>query len=542
MNLRLFPLLLAVFTLSFSGPVYGQQSGTVQGTVTDETGAIIPATNVRIVGSDGAAKTVQTNESGVYSFPGLKPGTYTVRITMPGFAPSEKAVDVKPGATVTADVPMRVALETQKIEVQGDNPAQVSTDPTSNAGAVVLRGEDLEALSDDPDQLASDLQALAGPAAGPNGGQIYIDGFSGAELPPKESIREVRINQNPFSAEFDRLGFGRIEIFTKPGSDRYHGQAMFSLSDGIFNSRNPFASNKPDFQSKRYEVNFGGPMNKRSSFFIDADRRAIDDNSIVNATILDPSFNIVQFQQAFLTPNTRTSVSPRIDYAINANNTLVGRYNFRQTSNENFGIGDFTLLSRGINTDSTSHTLQLTETAVLSAKAINETRLQYIRQNSSQIGDNTIPSINVLSAFSGGGAQVGNNWTNENHWELHNITSIAHGTHAFKFGGRMRRVGYEESSARNFGGTFSFAGNPALGVSSIEQYRQTVLGLQQGLSLAEIRAMGGGPTQFTIAAGNPLAGVTQWDGAIFVQDDWRWRPNLTVSLGLRYEMQTNVHD
>jgi hypothetical protein len=542
MNFRFLSLLLAVLILSFSGPVYGQQSGTIQGTVTDETGAIIPATNVRIVGSDGTGKTAQTNESGRYSFAGLKPGKYTVNVAMPGFANSEKTVDVAPGAIVTADVPMRVAMETQKIEVQGDNPAQVSTDPTANAGAIVLRGEDLEALSDDPDELASDLQALAGPAAGPNGGQIFIDGFSGAQLPPKESIREIRINQNPFSAEFDRLGFGRIEIFTKPGSDRYHGQALFSISNGIFNSRNPFATNKPDFQSKLYDVNVGGPLNKRASFFVSADRRAVDDNSIVNATILDPSFNITQFQQAFLTPNTRTSVSPRIDYAINANNTLVGRYSFRQLSATDSGIGDFTLLSRGITTDSTSHTLQLTETAVLSAKAINETRLQYINQSGSQVGDNTIPSINVLGAFNGGGAQVGNNWTNENHWELHNITSIAHGTHAFKIGGRMRRVGYEESSARNFGGTFSFAGNPSLGISSIDQYRQTVVGLAQGLSLAEIRALGGGPTQFTIASGNPLAGVTQWDGALFVQDDWRWRPNLTVSLGLRYEMQTNVHD
>ena len=95
-------------------------------------------------------------------------------------------------------------------------------------------------------------------------------------------------------------------------------------------------------------------------------------------------------------------------------------------------------------------------------QSINETRLQYIKQSGSQVGDNTIPSINVLGAFNGGGAQVGNNWTNENHWELHNITSIAHGTHAFKIGGRMRRVGYEESSARNFGGTFSFRpGNPS---------------------------------------------------------------------------------
>lgn len=542
MNLRLYLLLVPLFAVSLSVPALGQQTGTVQGVVTDETGAIIPATNVRIAGSGGTGKTAQTNQSGKYTFPGLKPGKYTVSITMPGFALAEKTVDVGPASTVNADIALRVALETQKIEVQGDNTTQVSTDPTANAGALILRQDDLEALSDDPDELASDLQALAGPAAGPNGGQIYVDGFSGAQLPPKESIREVRINQNPFSAEFDRLGFGRIEIFTKPGSDRYHGQALFSISDGIFNSRNPFATNKPDFQSKLFDFNFGGPLNRKTSFFINADRRNVDDNAIVNATILDPSFNIVQFQQAFLTPNTRTSVSPRIDYAINANNTLVARYNFRQASNINSGIGDFTLPTRGIDTDSTSHTVQLTETAVLNAKAINETRLQYIRQNSTEVGGDTLPSINVLSAFNGGGAQVGNNWTNQDHWELHNITSIAHGTHAVKFGGRMRRVGYEESSARNFGGTFSFAGNTGLGISSIEQYQRTEVGLSQGLSLEQIRLMGGGPTQFMIAGGNPLAGVTQWDGAIFVQDDWRWKPNLTVSLGLRYEMQTNIHD
>src|SRR5213075_3338546 len=96
-------------------------------------------------------------------------------------------------------------------------------DSSNNASAVVLRGADLDALSDNPNDLAADLQALAGPAAGPNGGAIFVDGFSGGELPPKNSIREIRINQNPFSAEYDRLGMGRIEILTKPGTDKFHG-------------------------------------------------------------------------------------------------------------------------------------------------------------------------------------------------------------------------------------------------------------------------------------------------------------------------------
>lgn len=87
----------------------------------------------------------------------------------------------------------------------------------------MLKGKDLEALSDNRDDITADLLALAGPSAGPDGAQIYIDGFTGGRMPPKASIREIRINQNPFSAQFDRLGQGRIEVFTKPGTEDYHG-------------------------------------------------------------------------------------------------------------------------------------------------------------------------------------------------------------------------------------------------------------------------------------------------------------------------------
>ena len=155
---------------------------------------------------------------------------------------------------------------------------------------MVLSGKDLDALSDDPDELADDLQALAGPSAGPNGGQIYIDGFTGGQLPPKSSIREIRINQNPFSAEYDKLGYGRIEIFTKPGTDQYHGQVSVNGNSSYFNSTSPFATSNPPYDSTQYTANFGGPMGKKASFFINFERRNIGDNAIVNAYVLDPSF------------------------------------------------------------------------------------------------------------------------------------------------------------------------------------------------------------------------------------------------------------
>ena len=126
---------------------------------------------------------------------------------------------------------------------------QVSVDPSSNVGALVLKNEDLEALPDDPDDLQSDLEALAGPAAGPNGAQFFIDGFSGGQLPPKSSIREIRINSNPFSSEFDRPGFGRIEIFTKPGLTNFTARRSSITATEIFDSRNPFLDrDKPGLQ------------------------------------------------------------------------------------------------------------------------------------------------------------------------------------------------------------------------------------------------------------------------------------------------------
>ncbi len=98
----------------------------------------------------------------------------------------------------------------------------------------MLTGKDLDALSDDPDELSNELTALAGPAAGPSGGQIYIDGFTGGQLPPKSAIRAIIINQNPFSAQYDTPGYGRIEILTKPGTDKLHGQLFMNANASVF--------------------------------------------------------------------------------------------------------------------------------------------------------------------------------------------------------------------------------------------------------------------------------------------------------------------
>ena len=176
--------------------------------------------------------------------------------------PKLRTLKSSPARPQQFDITLKVAIEEQKVTVSTDN-RELSTEPENNAGAVVLKGEDIDALPDDPDDLAAALQALAGPSAGPNGGQIFVDGFTGGRLPPRASIREIRINANPFSAEYDRLGFGRIEILTRPGTDRYRGQVSFNFNDDALNSRNPFADSRPPIQTRQYGGNFGGPISKR---------------------------------------------------------------------------------------------------------------------------------------------------------------------------------------------------------------------------------------------------------------------------------------
>jgi hypothetical protein len=553
-------LALSIIFIAATVSAQSGTGGTLRGRIVDQFGGAIVGATVTAVDATGVEKTATTNDEGLYVINGLAPGTYTVRAVAAGFAAFESTtVKVAAGQREAFDITLEVTIEQAEVTVAEDPP--VSTDPENNAGAIVLRGTDIEALPEDPDELTEALQALAGPSAGPNGGQIFVDGFTGGRLPPRESIREVRINSNPFSAEYDRLGFGRIEILTKPGTDKFRGQAFFSFNDESLNSRNPFAPNRAPFQSRQYGGNVSGPIiSKKASFFFDFERRQIDDNDIINATILDPNLNITKFGLAVLTPQTRTTFSPRFDYALNASNTLVGRYTYTRSERENAGIGDFNLLSRAYNTATSQHSFQLTETAILSPSVINETRFQFVRSSREQEGDNSLPGIRVLDAFTGGGSSVGLSFNRETRWELANNTSWALSNHSLKFGVRLRHISLGDVSSNNFAGTFTFAGGDApqldvnnqvvldaLGqpvfvpITSIERYRRTLLFQQQGLSGAQIRALGGGATQFTIAGGNPAANVSQLDFGAFVQDDWRVRPDFTLSLGLRYEAQTNIN-
>jgi len=556
-------VLLAVMALTGVGQreASAQNVGSIRGTVTDPSAAVIPGATVVATGN-GVARSAKTDGQGHYTLPNMPAGTYSVSASASGFvAFSKPDVSVPAGAASPLDIALQIATETQQVQVNESATAALSTDASSNASALVLKEADLDELPDDPDDLQSDLEALAGPAAGPNGAQFFIDGFSGGQLPPKSSIREIRINSNPFSSEFDAPGFGRIEILTKPGTDNIHGQAYINYGNKVFDSRNPLLTGEwPGYDLTQINANIGGPLGKKASYFFDYSRREINENALVNAQVVGPAptFTIpTPFNQAVLTPNYRWEINPRLDYQLNSSNTLVVRYNHIQTSSEG-GLGGFALPTQETLTAGRNNQVQITETAVLGTVAVDETRFQF-RDNHTNInatGDTTIPGIDVASSFNSGGAPFTiPNYTDTKGYELTNVVTLSKGKHAVKVGARLRQTDEGSSSSTNFNGSWLFQKPSALATgpggclesyganpTSLDLYQQTQILLYEGVPIANIVAQGCGPNQFTLSGGIAVQGVRQFDLGAFVQDDWRILPNLTVNLGVRYETQNNISD
>jgi len=531
---KIFVLLIApAFWFLICAPAQ-TTTGSLRGQVVDPSGAAVAGATVRVLPAQGAAITTTTNRDGSYEAKSLLPGKYTVQVFATGFAQFEvQDVAVNTGSAVILNVHLSIEVQKEKIEVS-ENAATLDTSGANNANSITLSGKDLDALSDDPDEMQDELTALAGPSAGPNGGQIYIDGFTAGQLPPKSSIREIRLNQNPFSAEYDQLGYGRIEILTKPGTDKFHGQVMVHGTSDSFNAKDPFigAAEQPSYHSLLYNGNIGGPLSKKASFFFNIDRRDNQDISVVNTPALDANFNPIQFTLGVENPRTRTNLTPRLDYQLSSTNTLTVRYQYYREDELNDGVGQSSLPTQGYNSLNTEHTVQISDTQTLGEHVINETRFQYVRSNSTQIVLDATPSINVSGAFTGGGNTLGNLLGTTGGYETQNYTSIVKGKHFIKFGVRARIDRDSTDKTLGFNGAFTF--------HSLTAYQLTEQGLAAGETPDQIRANGGGAIQFTQTVGNSFVQDNYADLGFYIQDEWRIRPNITASYGLRYEWQNQL--
>ncbi len=502
-------LLMTLLVASLVTPAAWGQTETLTGRVLDSTGAVIPGALVTVNAGDETVEEIRTGDGGEFEL-SLPPGEYRLQVTAPDFEPYTEVIEIQAGMSALS-VTLDLAPIRQSVEVEED-PYTISLEPDQNLTAIVLDEEDLEYLPDDEEELAELLREMAGPGADATGGiDFIVDGFSGGQLPPKDQIREIRINRNPFSAEYSRPGHGRIEIFTRAGTDQFRGNLSFNFRDESLNARNAFADIKPPYQQRSLRVNLSGPvLRERMSFSMFVRHSNAEDSDTVQAITADGPFSA-----AIVRPNRRNELMGRSKYDLSQNHSLglMARYSMRDRENQ--GVGGFTLPERASQSDSQNFTFQVSETSILSNAMVHETRFRFRRNrsNSEPLGDGV--AVNVLDSFRSGGATNRNRRTDRN-YQFGNALMATWGNLSLKAGLQADYQQYRSHSEDNFLGTFIF--------SSLQNF-------QDGI-----------PTTFTINSGEPRLDTNQFEFGAFLQNDWKVKSNLTLSFGLRYEAQTNIGD
>ncbi len=522
-----------------------QTHAELRGVVSDELGAIVRNASINLEDGAGRKLSARTDGTGQFRFAGLPPGTYTLTAAAAGFASATEQVRLSAGGAASINLVLKVTISDQ-LDVRSEE-VGVSTEPEQNLSAINLSRDDLTSLPDDREELLQTLRAMAGAS---DATPIFVDGFSEDRLPSKDSIQAVKIGSNPFSPEFSGRGNNRIEVITKPGSDKLGGNFQFRFNDESLNARNAFAATRAPLQVRDFTANLTGPIiRNRWGYFIEYERERQDENAFINATVLDPAtLSPRPFISTALTPAREDEFTIRTNFFVTKTNTIGLWYDYEREAEENQGVdGGFDLPERGFDNSERRHTLRASLTSVIGAGEINEMRLSLSRRVEETKARSEAPAVVVLDAFGSGGNQDSLfNSESRDRLDLVDNFSLTRGKHTVKTGARLEYSRYAFLNRANFGGTFTFgsgferdaAGNIVAGddgapitITPIEQFRRTLLGLP-----------GYGPSQFSITRGDPLIALPLWEVSWFAMDDWRVSPALTVSFGARHEMETGIRD
>ncbi len=501
------------------GVLSGQNAdtGSLSGTVLDQTGAVIAGATVELHGPNGAviAETV-TGAAGSFHLEVEGGRSYRLDVAQPGFAPAEVPVRIASAAPVTVRVVLRVALHNEDVTVRSaDSPNSLSTDIAENQSANTVNRADLDHLPVfDMDYIGTLSRFLSDDATGTNGVTLVVNGLE-ANGPGVSSsaIKNVKINQNPYSALFSRPGRARIEITTEEGTRDFHGAANFLFRDSLFDASNAFASIKPAERRTFFEGSLTGPFGRAhgNTFLLSGENDNDDQQSIIDAQDLNGSVH-----QSVPTPMHHLFIAARAFHSYKGGDQLWMSYSYEHETNQNQGVGGTILAEAATNFTSFEHEVNVGYTRVFSSRVLNQLRFLVGYNDEPVRSINNAPAIIIQGAFTGGGAQANTRRT-EGHFDGTDLVTYSRGRQEIKFGidiPDISRRGFDDY--RFLGGAYSFA------------------------SLADYAAAN--PYSYTVQQGQGHVTFVEKVVSGFFEDTVRIRPNLSVAAGVRYNWQNYFHD
>ena len=500
---------LVAVALTFAGTAVAQtRDGILRVVVLDPSGAVIVNATVRLlpVEPSGPATEKLTNQQGEAIFTALPPGRYSASAEFPGFDPKQiDDVRLRGGSNARREMKLNLAKVAEDVVV-GQDPRDRALGPRGNAFGNLLTRAQIEALPDDPDEMEEALKEMAGPGA-----TIRVDGFRGGKLPPKSQIQSIRFRRDLFAAENHGGGMVFVDIHTRPGGGPLRGTVDFTFRDEALNARNAFAPREAAEQQHNGTFTLYGSLIKdRTGFSLTTNGVNAYDSKTVNA--MTPERNIAGSVRR---PADRANFSARLDHAIDKSRAVRASYQRSGMRSENLGVGDFDLPGRAYARETSEDVFRLSLSGPVGRTFYNETRFQARHQTSVSQALTDAPALVVLDAFGSGGAQIGGGRRGID-FEFATDFDYAVGRHSARAGVLFEAGRYHSDDVRNTGGTFTFA--------SLDAYEA------------------GRPTTFTQRTGDPLVQYGHAQLGWYVQDDIRVARSLSLSLGLRHELQTHTND
>jgi hypothetical protein len=516
-------VLLAV--LAMATPAQTPRDARVTVTVVDQTGAVIPNAKVTITpatdpkaaaAAAGAAPAAPgiapatTNDKGIATITGLTPGRVNITAEFPGFEPRTlKDLSLRAGDNKHVAVLAIQGLQ-DSVTVSRDA-REAASDRRSTFGTAMTR-EQIEALSDDPDEMAQQLKDIAGSDA-----ILRVDSFEGGRLPPKAAIKAIHITRDAFAAENHYAGGLFVDIITQPGIGPLRTNFNTRLRDGSMSGRPPaeYAAQRAK-GPERYQ-NYGGGLSgslikQKASFSLNfSGGRTYDtpnfyyfkpDRSVVNT--LGPR-----------RPRDSMFVFGMFDYAVTRDQTLRIHFSRDRYTSKNIGVGGFNVLERAYGTEDTYNNVRIQEAGPLGRRFFINTRASVNWGGSSSASVFEGPTVNVIDSFTSGGAQRRGAIRNKS-ISLYSDLDYVRGIHSWRTGIQLDGASYRSSDESNYLGTYTF--------ESLDAF------------------LAGTPRSYTQRIGDPNIRYLNLQAGWYLQDDIRVRKNLTLSPGVRYEAQTHLSD